>query len=184
MFFLSLGMVTFIGIHLLPTFSSLRQNIVSHLGEGPFKGIFSAIAMGGLILIIIGMINTEFRPIWDPPIWGKRVALVLMPLPFILLASANMKSNTKRFTRHPMLWGISLWSVVHLFANGDLASLILFGGLGSFSLFAMFSANIRGAEKQETKYPIKKDLMTVAVGLAAYSGFLLTHSFLFGVSII
>jgi uncharacterized membrane protein len=34
-----------------------------------------------------------------------------------------------RITRHPFLWGVALWAVVHLIVNGDLASLILFGSL-------------------------------------------------------
>jgi uncharacterized membrane protein len=34
-----------------------------------------------------------------------------------------------RITRHPFLWGVSLWALVHLIVNGDLASLILFGSL-------------------------------------------------------
>src|SRR2546429_9012140 len=34
-----------------------------------------------------------------------------------------------RVTRHPFLWGVALWSLVHLIMNGDLASVILFGSL-------------------------------------------------------
>ena len=34
-----------------------------------------------------------------------------------------------RITRHPFLWGVALWALVHLIVNGDLASLILFGSL-------------------------------------------------------
>ena len=34
-----------------------------------------------------------------------------------------------RITRHPFLNGVALWALAHLFANGDTASLILFGGL-------------------------------------------------------
>jgi uncharacterized membrane protein len=34
-----------------------------------------------------------------------------------------------RVTRHPFLWGVALWALVHLIVNGDLASLILFGSL-------------------------------------------------------
>ena len=34
-----------------------------------------------------------------------------------------------RITRHPFLWGIALWALVHLIVNGDLASLIFFGSL-------------------------------------------------------
>lgn len=36
--------------------------------------------------------------------------------------------NIKRFPRHPMLWGLVLWSA-HLAVRGDLAAISLFGGL-------------------------------------------------------
>ena len=34
-----------------------------------------------------------------------------------------------RITRHPFLWGVALWALMHLLVNGDLAALILFGSL-------------------------------------------------------
>src|SRR3546814_17064567 len=34
-----------------------------------------------------------------------------------------------RITRHPFLIGAALWAATHLLANGDAASLVLFGGL-------------------------------------------------------
>ena len=83
-----------------------------------------------------------------------------------------------------MLWGVFIWSVAHLLTNGGLASLVLFGSLGAFSLFDMLSANVRGASKQETVYPIAKDAITVVAGLAAYGALLFLHPYFFGVAII
>jgi uncharacterized membrane protein len=34
-----------------------------------------------------------------------------------------------RITRHPFLWAVALWALVHLIINGELAALILFGAL-------------------------------------------------------
>jgi uncharacterized membrane protein len=34
-----------------------------------------------------------------------------------------------RITRHPFLWGLTLWALAHMIANGDLAALVLFGSL-------------------------------------------------------
>jgi uncharacterized membrane protein len=34
-----------------------------------------------------------------------------------------------RITRHPVMWGVGLWAAIHILANGDLASLLFFGGL-------------------------------------------------------
>jgi len=45
-----------------------------------------------------------------------------------------------KITRHPVQWGILLWSVAHLIANGDAASIVFFGtfallsGLGSMAM--------------------------------------------------
>lgn len=40
-------------------------------------------------------------------------------------------------TRHPLLWAFALWSSSHLITNGDLVSLIMFGGFALFSLAGM-----------------------------------------------
>lgn len=111
--------------------------------------------------------------------------VVTMLIAFYLFAAADMKSNIKRFIRHPMLLGVFLWSCVHLFANGDLASIILFGSFAIFSLFGMVSANIRGALVQKEKYPIKKDVVSIIGGLVAYAIFvLLVHPYLIGVPVL
>lgn len=181
---LVLGMLVFVGIHLLPTFASTRQNLIARFGAGAYKGGFTAISFIGLILLIIGKANADFVPLWTPATWGAYVALLLMPFSFILLTAANMPSNVKRLTAHPMLLGVVLWSAAHLASNGDLASLILFGGLGVFSLFDMWSANRRGAAPSKVAYPITRDIVVVAVGVLAYAAFLFLHPYLFGVRII
>lgn len=184
MFLLVLGLMIFIGVHLLPSFVSLRQNLISHLGARPYKILFALISLGAFILIVLGMGRAPFEPVWTPPIWGRFAAILIMPFSFILLAASQMRSNFKRHTRNPMLWGVTLWSVAHLLANGDLASLILFGSFGVYSLFDIWSANVRGAVRQEIKYPLVKDAMTIAVGFVVYSAFLWLHPYLFGVPVI
>ena len=184
MFLLILGLVIFMGIHLLPTFVSLRENLISRLGARPYKILFAVISLGAFVLIVIGMGRAPFEPVWTPPTWGRFVAILIMPFSFIFLAASQMRSNFKRHTRNPMLWGVTLWSVAHLLANGDLASLILFGSFGVYSLFDVWSANRRGALRQEIKYPLVKDAMTIAIGLVLYSAFLWLHPSLFGVAVI
>src|SRR5207237_9931849 len=46
-----------------------------------------------------------------------------------LAQGTDMARGMVRVTRHPFLWGVALWSLVHLIMNGDLASVILFGSL-------------------------------------------------------
>ena len=74
---------------------------------------------------------------WGPPEWGRQAAIWLMPFALILLAAAFIPANLTRFTAHPMLWAIALWALAHLLANGDLAGLLLFGGLGLYALYML-----------------------------------------------
>ncbi|OGB20555.1 MAG: hypothetical protein A3I66_05750 [Burkholderiales bacterium RIFCSPLOWO2_02_FULL_57_36] len=181
---LVLGILVFVGIHLVPTFASVRQNLITRYGAQAYKGGFTVISFIGLILLIIGKAKADFVPLWTPATWGAQVAMLLMPFSFILLAASNMPSNVKRLTAHPMLLGVTLWSAAHLASNGDLASLALFGGLGAFALFDMWSANRRGAAPSKVAYPITRDIVVVAVGVLAYGIFLFLHPYLFGVRVI
>lgn len=184
MLILILGILVFIGIHLLPTFSSLRERLLAQWGEKRYKGLFSLVSFIGLILIIIGKADAPFVHLWAPPIWGRHLSLTLMPFAFMLFAAANMPTNIKRFTPHPMLWGVTLWAVVHLSSNGDLASFILFGGIGTFAIFDIVSANRRGATQSTEPVPLAKDGMVVGAGLLAYAVFLFLHPYLFGVPVL
>lgn len=184
MFVLILGIVIFIGVHLIPILVPLRRGIIIHWGEGTYKKVFALVSLAGLILIVIGKYGSDFYPLWQPPTWGRNAALVLMVPAFIFLTAAYMPSNVKRCTRHPMLWGITLWAVGHLLANGDLASLILFGSLAAFALLDMASLNLRGATRQQVRYPWTKDATVVAVGLVVYGGLLFLHPYLFGAAVL
>jgi len=46
-----------------------------------------------------------------------------------LAEGTDLARGIVRITRHPFLWGVALWALVHLIVNGDLASFILFGSL-------------------------------------------------------
>ncbi|MBA2410978.1 MAG: NnrU family protein [Gammaproteobacteria bacterium] len=184
MLLLTLGIIVFVGVHLVPGFPALRERLAGRLGEGRYMALFSGVALAGLVLIIIGKSAADFVPLWQPPGWGRVAALLITPLAFVLLATAYLPTNIKRFTAHPMLWGVSAWAVAHLLANGDLASLVLFGGLGSFALIDMWLANRRGAEISATRQPLVKDLTALVAGLVAYGIFLTLHPYLFGVAVI
>ncbi len=178
------GMLLLIGIHLLPSFPALRQRLVNLLGMIAYQAGFALIALVGLLLIVIGYSEAELTPLWQPPAWGRQVNLVLMVPALILLVAAYLPSNIKRYTRHPMLWGVTLWSLGHLLSNGDAASLILFGGLGLYALFDMLSANLRGATRQQQAVSAGRELLTVSGGIIAYLVLLYLHPQLFGVNVI
>lgn len=184
MAWLIMGLVTLIGMHLVPASPSLRRQLVQRLGEMPYRGIFALVSLAGFTLIVIGMGKASFIPVWEPPQWGYTVVPVFMLPAFILLVAAYLPGNVHRFTPHPMLWGVVLWAAGHLLANGDLASIVLFGALGLYSVFAMWSANRRGAARTTDRVSPKRDIIVVAVGLGLYIATVFLHPFLFGVAAI
>jgi uncharacterized membrane protein len=181
---LILGVAVFIGAHLVPSVSSLRDRLRERFGTNAYRGLFSLVSLVGFVLIVVGMGRAPSVPLWDPPAWAHRVAVWSMLVALMLLVAAFMPTNLKRFTRHPMLWGVTIWAAVHLLSNGDLASLILFGGFGAFSLFDMWSANRRGAELSSQVLPYRRDLLVVVVGGILYVAFLYSHAWLFGVPVV
>jgi uncharacterized membrane protein len=178
------GLIVFIGIHFVPAIPSLKNSIVSSLALKTYKGLFAIIALIGLVLIIVGKMKADFVSVYTPMNGAKHIAMTLMLIAFILLPAAHMKGNIKRVTRHPMLWGVVCWSTAHLLANGDLASVIMFGSLGLYSLIAMLTANARGVQKQTEKLPFKKDLIVFAAGFTTYVLVLMLHPYLFGYAIV
>ena len=180
---LILGIAIFIGVHLVPSASSLSDRLRKRLGNNPYRGLFSLVSLIGFVLLVVGMGRAPFVPLWDPPAWAHRVAIWSMPVALILLVAAFMPTNVKRLTRHPMLWGVTVWASVHLLANGDLASLILFGSFGAFSLFDMWSANRRGAELSSRAVPFWRDLLVAIVGGLIYFALLHGHAWLFGMPV-
>jgi uncharacterized membrane protein len=172
--FLILGVALFFFIHLIPS-TSIRAALIGRMGEGPFKGLFSLAAFTGLGLIIYGLGQAEFTPLWAPPVWGRTLLIAIMPVVAILLVAAEMPNNIKGMVRHPMLLGVFLWGAGHLIANGDLASTILFASFAVFSVFNIVSVNARGSYEAPAAVSKVKDLLTVMLGLVIYGALFYFH---------
>jgi len=183
MSWLVIGLVLFFGVHFFTSQRPARARLVTTLGEGPYKGFYSLISLAGFGLMVAGMGKAPFIELWDPPAWGRYVALWLMPVALVLLAAAYIPGNIKRFTAHPMLWSFTLWALVHLLANGDLAGLLLFGTFAIYSLYAMWSQNRRGARPTNRRRNIAGDIVAVVVGLVAYALLVKFHGSLFGADV-
>jgi uncharacterized membrane protein len=181
---LVLGLAIFFSVHLITSFRDVRATLIARYGEGAYKGVYSLVSAAGLGLIAWGMSKADAAPLWNPPDWGRSMAMWLMPLAFILLVGAYLPSNLKRVTAHPMLWAFTLWAALHLFANSDLASVLLFGSFAAYSLYAMWSQDQRGAKRSETVRPLSLDFLVVVIGLGLYGVALYGHRWLSGVQLV
>lgn len=181
---LILGLALLIGVHLIPSVPPLRRWLVIRMGEALYKGLFSLIALTGLVVVVFGMRQAPFISVWQPPWWGVATTPLFMLPAMIFLVGAYIPGNLHRITPHPMSWSVVLWAIGHLLANGDASALLLFGSLGIFSLFAIWSGNRRGATKATRAMTIDRDLIVIGVGLLLYVAMVFLHPMLFGVAAI
>lgn len=178
---LAIGLVMFLGVHVFSSLRPQRKRLIAKIGAGPYKGLYSALSLAGFVLIVFGMGRAEAVPLWTPPEWGRIAAFWITPFAFVSLVSAYVPGNFRRATAHPMLWGVALWALAHLLANGDLAGLLLFGGFGLYAFYAMGSQNRRGAKPAQNRRSPLYDLLAIGIGLALWATAVYFHASLSGV---
>lgn len=128
---LILGLILWWAGHLLKRLApGVRRDMTKALGEGPAKGIIGLVLMAAAALIVLGFWQAE--PVWlYTPLPGiGHLTNILMLASLFLMGVGPAGGRMSAMFRHPMLWGLFLWSVSHLLVNGDSASVVLFGGLG------------------------------------------------------
>jgi uncharacterized membrane protein len=151
---LILAGVLFVATHLGISSTGLRGWLVSRVGQGAYLGVYSLIAavtLGFLIFTYNGAPPGEL--LWAPSLALRWTALLVMPVAMILMLGGFFAPNPTgvgmegkiatvgdgvgmtRITRHPLQWSFVLWAIVHLLANGDQRSLVLFAAIGTVSLF-------------------------------------------------
>lgn len=192
MVLLVLGLILFVGVHLVPTVPDLRRGLTDRFGEGAYKGAFSVLSLIGFALIIYGFHKLQVMPgknpqLWVPPTWTRHIAFLLMLPAMIFLVAAFVPSRIRTALKHPMLAAIKTWALAHLLANGDLASLLLFGSFLAFAIYDRISVRKRGAmgplgAKQGTW---SGDIMVLVIGTALYAAMLtIGHPLLIGVPLV
>lgn len=188
---LILGLLVFFAAHLLPVFAGLRARAVSRLGEGTYKGVFALVSLVGLVLIIYGFgaARAAGSPlIWDPPAGMRHLAMVLMLPVFVLVLAAYLPGRIKARLKHPMLVGVKLWALAHLLANGDLASMVLFGTFLAWAVVDRISVKRRPGAAAAAVVAVprpRNDAIAVVGGLAIYLAFVFwLHAGLIGVPVV
>lgn len=181
---LILGLLLFLGIHLLPVFSGARNALYGRLGEKQYKGMFSLAAAAGLVLIIIGYARAPSDPrLFAPFPVAVMAAPLAMILSFVLLAAANMRTHIRHMLGHPMLIGVGIWAVVHLLANGELRATLLFGAFLAYVVIDVISAIGRGAVKKFAPAG-RQDLMAIGAGIVLALLVMAFHRMLFGIKVV
>lgn len=181
------GLALFVGPHVFVTMRDARADLIARIGEGPYKGLFTVVSILGVVLMGYGFgvyRAAGLIPVWSPPLWTRHVAALLMLFASIFVVAAYIRGRIKTTLKHPMLVGVKTWALAHLIANGDLGSIILFGGLLAWAVYDRISLK-RRADPGEPPIPVggvRNDIIAVVVGIALYLalGFLF-HPYVVGV---
>jgi uncharacterized membrane protein len=184
------GLAVFLGTHLVTTQRELRAALIARFGGSAYKVGYGLLSAIGLVLIIYGFSQyraTGWINVWYPPKGMRHLALALMLPATIIFASAYLRGYIWRFMKHPMLVAIKLWAFVHLLANGDLGSIILFGAFLAWAVFDRITLKSRD-DAGAPPIPfggVRNDVLAVVVGLIAYVALVFAfHPAVIGVPVI
>ncbi len=149
---LVLATLAFVGGHFLLSSAPVRTPLVAALGERTFAGIYSLLALAAFAWMLISYGRAPQIELWPALPVLRFVPLFVMPIAILLIIGGYSQANPTAvmqpmpaaasdpapgiltITRHPVMWGIGLWALAHIPPNGDVASLLLFGGLGGLAL--------------------------------------------------
>jgi uncharacterized membrane protein len=216
------AMIFFLAIHIIPS-SFLRPALVSRIGAGAYLGLFSVLSGSAFAWVIYAYSHTPIgQPNWDAGNVGLYLGVILMPIAFIFFISAYTSPNPtvvgggklvdKEFayqginaiTRHPLMWAIVLWSIVHVINNSDTTSIIFFGGFGVLAFAGTFLIDAKKSKQLKdgweryaartsnipfiailqgrARFSLKPLWWRTLLGLFIFAAVFHFHSSLFGVS--
>jgi uncharacterized membrane protein len=164
----------FLAIHFLVSGTRLRDGIVGAIGEGPYMGLFSLASLAAIIWLVVSYNHAQAGGI-DPLLYDLGAGVRHLAIPAVLLAfligvpglltpnptsvrqeavatRPNAVKGIVAVTRHPFLWGVAIWSAMHLALNGDEASVILFGTFFVLSLFGPLSIDAKRKRKMGAQW--------------------------------
>lgn len=169
----------FLVTHLVPSYPKLREIFVEKLNLKGYKIIFNILSIVSIVLIVYGLKEATFQPLYEPPSWGRHLAMLLM-LPAIYFFLSNsvrpIPSSAQLITAQPVNWAVILWSTAHLIANGDLAHVLLFSTFWLFSVISIVTGNSRGLKPiLQRRPPLLSEAIFVVIVVIVYCALVWSH---------
>ena len=165
------------GVTAIPRYKSYIKSRTGERWDGPGFGLASVLVIA---VIVLGWRSSIDATVYEPPAWGWYVNYVLTFIGFLFLGVFLFRGNYRQRLRFPMGLAVVFWAVGHLFSNGDLASLILFGGLLCVSIALMTLAMANGIHPSPD-VRIGHDGLSLIFGAALYGIMTQLHPALIGV---
>jgi uncharacterized membrane protein len=161
--------IAFLALHMGISSTPLRGMLNNVLGQRGYLALYSLLAFAALGAMIYSYGSLEHAQfVWHPDPISYKVTKVLVFFAIVLLVMGTMVKNPTavmmedsvnqdvagilKITRHPTQWAILLFSIGHLIANGDKASIVFFGTLAVMSGAGMLAMDSRKKANQDEEW--------------------------------
>lgn len=145
------------------------------------KGQIAIALIIALLLMIFGYRWAEFIPVWSPPAFFTHINNLLMLIALFVFGMSATTGRLRGKMRHPQLVAVKIWAIVHLMVNGDLASIILFGGMLVWAVASVILINRSEEWVRPEAGDAKKDKLLVIITVVSFVVITVIHALL-GVS--
>ena len=175
MLMLTLGVALWSVAHLFKRLAPAARDGMGDLG----KLVVTVALIGSLVMMISGYQDAS-GPVWwgRQPLWVS-ISNILMLFAFYMMVASSMKVRITSMVRHPQLTAIKAWSVSHLLVNGDLPSLILFGGLLGWAVVSVIIINRQDGKDAMTggNPGWSREALAVLVSVGLYGAVAHAHAY-------
>ncbi|MDG1128849.1 NnrU family protein [Seohaeicola saemankumensis] len=174
---LTLGVILWAAAHF---FKRLAPGVRGPMGDKG-KGLVAVAIVISLLMMIFGYRGAEFIHVWAPPAWTVHLNNLMMLIAVFVYGMSATKGRLRGKMRHPQLTAVKIWAVAHLLVNGDLASIILFGGMLAWAVVSVILINRSEVWVRPAPGEAKKDILLVVITLVLFGVMTGIHAWL-GVS--
>lgn len=141
----------------------------ARMGETAGKAILSLLSLLAVVLMVMGYRAAPVVDLWYPPAFLRHVNNLLMLAAVFLVMLGHVPGVLRTRIRHPMLTAAKTWGFAHLLVNGDLASVILFGGLMAWAVINLILINRQVPQwNRPAPGPVRNDLIYGVVALVLF----------------
>lgn len=167
---LLLAVAIFVGGHFALSSLPVRRRLIGIAGDAAFRAVYVFVMFGSLVWAVRAYGAAPHSSLWTAGMGLTHLPVILMIFACILAVAGlttrivTMVGGEKlagepaavagiaTVTRHPFLWAVTLWSAGHIAANGDLASVVFFGGFALLSLGGMAHIDHRRKDAMEADW--------------------------------
>ncbi len=139
-----------------------------------YKIGYSVVSIVGIVLIRLwpsrNTARTGWIDVWYPPSWTRHVTVALMWPACICVVAAYIPGDIKRHAQASDAGWHQALAFAHLISNGDLGSIVLFGGILAWAVFDRISLK-RRRDGRRAPIPIggrRNDVIAIVVGTVLY----------------